>query len=722
MPLKTQTKSLGVLFERPLGSKMEKSILSSLSRDTVVAKLASRSGGPDSYASSWKAHLVEQLIANPRNHLNLLSLLFNFSNDLTPSITLWTEPKLKECSKILLDLFQTSTYACEWIMSLVEDEIYQTKIGVSRYKNTYDGYSHSEMATKSLTKPQPEIRQIIRAETMEANLLFRSNSLLTEVLESYMRRVGQVYLEETLGKILRDINRVDLDCEVNPDRLGPSSDISGAWENLSIWTNTIWTAIVNSVGSCPPELRAIFQHIKSCAEDRYGQFVPLVTYRSVSSFVFLRFLIPAILDPRLYGLLNGMYLKATQPHCVANRCPRKDNPHSQTRRTLTIIAKSIQSLANISSFKVKEPWMEPMHQFLKASKPEMKSFLDDISSPPLDCSGHCPTVTIATLSQVVSIPKHQGTELETNLQRLADQAPKSANLVIFWLTFCSPSFTTDGNTNQALRDFHEFCLCLHRQYVIHQIQKKSSEHTTRETHPPSQDDFRPWKTQSPTRKVAEAPVQSHLIMSTSSATPCKIQKNCYAPAPQLKFPSGSNGFAGFCKGAFELQAEISHKAFVIVYRPIGVYGMIRCWSCRECGFGGPCINTDTTFSGSRLKTVNNFGTRVHVSKEGIRYRWDFLAKSHVSIKPLKPEIKDYNIGTFGCIFCFAEGEMKRWRAGGDEQTAAPKFRGLESFMKHLRFHRSSTGTPSREMQHWTKCVVGRVASTEELFDINLLPF
>ncbi len=49
----------------------------------------------------------------------------------------------------------------------------------------------------------------------------------------------------------------------------------------------------------------IFRHIRSCADDRYGDFLRTVTYSSVSGFLFLRFFCPAVLNPKLFGLLKG---------------------------------------------------------------------------------------------------------------------------------------------------------------------------------------------------------------------------------------------------------------------------------------------------------------------------------------------------------------------------------------------------------------------------------
>ena len=54
--------------------------------------------------------------------------------------------------------------------------------------------------------------------------------------------------------------------------------------------------------------------------------------------------------------------------CARSRCERglADHPDDRTRRSLTLIAKSLQCLANLSSFGVKEQYMVPMNDFMMA--------------------------------------------------------------------------------------------------------------------------------------------------------------------------------------------------------------------------------------------------------------------------------------------------------------------------------------------------------------------
>ena len=143
---------------------------------------------------------------------------------------------------------------------------------------------------------------------LEANLLFRGNTLLTKSLDFHMKRLGKEYLEETLSEKLREINDRDYECEVDPNRIDNKQELERNWRRLINLTEDLWRCIYNSAPRCPQGLRLIFRHIAACADDRYGDFLRTVKYSAVSGFLFLRFFVPAVLNPKLFGLLKGMPL------------------------------------------------------------------------------------------------------------------------------------------------------------------------------------------------------------------------------------------------------------------------------------------------------------------------------------------------------------------------------------------------------------------------------
>ena len=235
----------------------------------------------------------------------LLELLCLFSNGLTQQIVSALPSETHRLSNIFLNIFQDSRHATDWIMSLIEEEIDGIHKDSVLSKYRYSRRAVSNDSYDSGAGREVLVRDMGKSATVEANLLFRGNSLLTKSLELYMRRVGKEYLEETLGQSLRDIDESNPDCEVDPNRVSEETVLRRNWVNLIALTENLWQSIFTSVHRCPVELRLVCRHIRACAEDRYGDFMRNIRFSSVSGFLFLRFFVPAVLSPKLFNLLKG---------------------------------------------------------------------------------------------------------------------------------------------------------------------------------------------------------------------------------------------------------------------------------------------------------------------------------------------------------------------------------------------------------------------------------
>lgn len=289
-----------------------------------------------------------------------LQLLYELSNGLTHELALIMTSDLRRLASTLLKIYQVAGKASDWIMSLAEAEI------DGPYKETAAHKLMTDQITYDQADPDGDHnrREIMaKATMMDANILFRGNSLLTKALDAHMKRLGREYLDETLGAHLKKIAEEDTHYEVDPLRIERQEDLGKNWKHLLSITRSIWQAIYQSPQRCPIELRRILKHIRVCVEERYGDLLRTVKYSSVSGFLFLRFFCPAVLNPKLFGLLKG----TTLYYCVKQNTKANmviDHPGTRAQRTLTLIAKSLQGLANMTTFGVKEPWMEPMNEFL----------------------------------------------------------------------------------------------------------------------------------------------------------------------------------------------------------------------------------------------------------------------------------------------------------------------------------------------------------------------
>ncbi|KAL9120858.1 MAG: hypothetical protein Q9187_002582 [Circinaria calcarea] len=253
-----------------------------------------------------KVRLEESVVLLSQDYQQLSEMLSSFSNGLTQQVAAALPSDLRRLAETLLNIFQVSAQAGDWIMSLVEDEIdgLHRDTPVSRFRYSRRIASHDSY--DSGVERELLLRDLGRTATVEANLLFRGNSLLTKALDLHMRRLGKEYLEETLSERIRDIDESDPECEVDPNRVQRPEDLQRNRRNLIALTEAIWKSIYASASRCPPELRTIFRHIRACADDRFGNFLRTVTYSSVSGFLFLRFFCPAVLNPKLFGLLKDM--------------------------------------------------------------------------------------------------------------------------------------------------------------------------------------------------------------------------------------------------------------------------------------------------------------------------------------------------------------------------------------------------------------------------------
>lgn len=190
-------------------------------------------------------------------------------------------------------------------------------------------------------------------------------------MELAMAWYGRSFLDASIGPIIRRMIKENVEIEVDPSRLRyapPSSakrpstrdsfrpstrdsnrpgtagsmttvaaeetTLESGTRLLEYWCNELWNQMYIVRMDCPVELRRLFGHIRLMVERKFGgggdpSAFGMLPRQAISSFVFLRFIVPAILRPHLFGLCPGM-------------------PAGGVGRSLTLLAKCTQSLANLN--------------------------------------------------------------------------------------------------------------------------------------------------------------------------------------------------------------------------------------------------------------------------------------------------------------------------------------------------------------------------------------
>ncbi|GAA6022256.1 hypothetical protein JCM10207_008906 [Rhodosporidiobolus poonsookiae] len=228
----------------------------------------------------------------------------------------------------------------------------------------------------------------------EFGSLLRANTPVSRMMTTYTRRgPGQSYLKSVLAERINSlIEHKDLNLEINPlkvyeQMLNSIQDETGdlppdlprnvtpevAAANADVQNivaprltmlmeiaNSFLLTIMDSIDSVPYGIRWICKQIRSLTKRKYPEATDYAICSLIGGFFFLRFINPAIVTPQAYMLIDSLPASAKHP-----------------RRTLTLIAKMLQNLANKPSY-AKEAYMMSLQPFVDNNKARMNQFLNSL--------------------------------------------------------------------------------------------------------------------------------------------------------------------------------------------------------------------------------------------------------------------------------------------------------------------------------------------------------
>jgi Ras GTPase-activating-like protein IQGAP2/3 len=228
--------------------------------------------------------------------------------------------------------------------------------------------------------------------TPEYSSLLRQNTPVSRMMTTYTRRgPGQSYLKEVLSEKINSLIELrDVDLEINPlkvydnmvkqieadsgslpDNLPRSVTAEDAAENeqvqaiieprlraLTDIAEGFLSTIIEGLEDTPYGIRWICKQIRSLSKRKYPEAQDQTICTLIGGFFFLRFINPAIVTPKSYMLIEQL-------------------PEEKPRRTLTLIAKMLQNLANKPSY-AKEPYMAKLQPFIQSNKDRVNKFMLDL--------------------------------------------------------------------------------------------------------------------------------------------------------------------------------------------------------------------------------------------------------------------------------------------------------------------------------------------------------
>lgn len=226
-----------------------------------------------------------------------------------------------------------------------------------RLVNVYEAKNRAPAILKALIS-----REIQNAPDVET--LFRANSLASKALDMYMKICGHRYLQycvqETIDGIYKDGGKKSF--EIDPSKLDKTDDPKKNWKLLSKTLDTLLDRIFTSTDEVPSGMVQIFTHLQKEVEAKFAD--PTVRYTGVSSFLFLRLIVPAILGPKLFDLVP-------------------DHPPPKVAANLTSLGRIVQRIANMSPMDISaKDVLREREFYMEKQKRPMQVFIDSLCQRP----------------------------------------------------------------------------------------------------------------------------------------------------------------------------------------------------------------------------------------------------------------------------------------------------------------------------------------------------
>lgn len=196
-------------------------------------------------------------------------------------------------------------------------------------------------------------------KTKSVNTLFRGEDLPPRLLRIFIRENGHSYVQKVLEPLIKEVSDMGTYLEIDPNRADPSMDLKANFLKLESLAQKFVDAIVSSFDYIP----ASFNRICKCICDEAGKRFEDSEQLAVAGFIFLRFICPVIATPETFGVTID----------------------AVARRTLLLVGKILQNLANGATFK--EDYLQDMNIFLNKNQSVIDLFIKKVKTYPPTING-----------------------------------------------------------------------------------------------------------------------------------------------------------------------------------------------------------------------------------------------------------------------------------------------------------------------------------------------
>ena len=211
------------------------------------------------------------------------------------------------------------------------------------------------MTTYTRRGPGQSFLKSVLADRINSLIELKDLDLEINPLKVYERMIEQI--EEDTGSLPASLPK-GITAEQAAENAQVQAIIEPRLTMLNEIANGFLTTIIDGLEEAPYGIRWICKQIRSLTKRKYPDANDQVICTLIGGFFFLRFINPAVVTPKSYMLIDGQ-------------------PAERPRRTLTLIAKMLQNLANKPSY-AKEPYMAKLQPFIHHNKDRVNKFMLDL--------------------------------------------------------------------------------------------------------------------------------------------------------------------------------------------------------------------------------------------------------------------------------------------------------------------------------------------------------